>query len=162
MTTGNAWWLNRNFFRTPPFMASSGSCHRRAQPAGGTTVINNPRVSNPIKQAQDHEPHAVFVRRWLLALRRVPDSWLFEPWRMPSELQARCGLRFGVEIAEPLVDIDAATRAAKKKLFELRAQPEVRAAQAQIVDKHGSRKCTVTGSKSSAKKPTAQMMIMEF
>jgi hypothetical protein len=109
-------------------MASSGSCHRRAQPAGGTTVINIPRVSNPIKQTQDHEPHGVFVRRWLLALRRVPDSWLFEPWRMLADLQARCGLRVGVEIAEPLVDIEAATRAAKKRLFELRAQPEVRGA----------------------------------
>lgn len=115
MTTGSAWWLNWNFFRTPPFMASAGSCHRRAQPAGGTTVINIPRVSNPIKQAQDHEPHGVFVRRWLPALRRVPDSWLFEPWRMPADLQARCGLRVGVEIAEPLVDIAAATRAAIKK-----------------------------------------------
>jgi deoxyribodipyrimidine photo-lyase len=131
------------------------------QMQSGTTGINIPRVYNPIKQAQDHDPRGVFVRRWLPALRRVPDSWLFEPWRMPAELQARCGLRVGVEIAEPLVDIEAATRAAKKRLFELRAQPEVRAAIAQIVDKHGPRKRTVTGSKSSAKKPTAQM-ILEF
>jgi len=71
-------------------------------------------VSNPIKQAQDHDPRGVLVRRWLPALRRVPDSWLFEPWLMPAELQVRCGLRVGVEIAEPLVDIEAATRAAKK------------------------------------------------
>ena len=129
---------------------------------GGTTVINIPRVSNPINQAQDHDPSGVFVRRWLPELRRVPDSWLFEPWRMLADLQARCGLRVGVEIAEPLVDIEAATRAAKKRLFELRAQPEVRAAKARIIDKQGSRKRTVTGSKSSAKKLTAQMMILEF
>jgi deoxyribodipyrimidine photo-lyase len=81
---------------------------------GGTTVIKIPRVSNPIKQAQDHDPSGIFVRRWLPELRRVPDSWLFEHWRMPAEFQACCGLRFGVEIAEPLVDIEAATRAAKK------------------------------------------------
>ena len=43
----------------------------------GTTGINTTRVYNPIKQAQDHDPHGVFVRRWLPALRRVPDAWLF-------------------------------------------------------------------------------------
>ncbi len=116
----------------------------------GTTGINATRVYNPIKQARDHDPQGVFVRRWLPALRRVPDSWIFEPWLMPPELQQRCGLRLGIDIAQPVVDLEAATRAAKQRLYALRGQPEVRAAKAAIVDKHGSRKGMPAGWPSAA------------
>jgi deoxyribodipyrimidine photo-lyase len=106
----------------------------------GTTGINVPRIYNPVKQAQDHDPHGHFVRRWLPAMRKVPDSWLFEPWRMPLELQIRYGVTVGHDIAMPLVDLEQATRLAKEKLFGLRSQPAVREAQAAIVEKHGSRR----------------------
>ena len=106
----------------------------------GTTGINVPRIYNPLKQARDHDPHGHFVRRWLPHLRQVPDTWLFEPWRMPVELQVRHGLRPGVDIPLPLVDLEAATRAARARLFARRADPAVRAAKALIVERHGSRK----------------------
>ena len=109
------------------------------QMQAGTTGINTTRVYNPLKQAQDHDPHGHFVRRWLPALRRVPDTWLLEPWRMPASVQAHCGVQVGVDIPVPLVDLAAATREAKARVHALRAQPEVRAARASIVDKHGSR-----------------------
>ena len=105
----------------------------------GTTGINTTRVYNPIKQAQDHDPQGLFVRRWLPALRRVPDVWLLQPWRMPADIQERCGVRVGHEIPAPVVDLEIATREAKARVFALRAQTEVRAAKAAILDKHGSR-----------------------
>ncbi|HMY79560.1 MAG TPA: deoxyribodipyrimidine photolyase, partial [Thauera aminoaromatica] len=71
---------------------------------------------------------------------RVPDTWLFEPWHMPESVQARCGVRVGEDIALPVVDLESATRAAKTRIHALRAQPEVRAAKAAIVERHGSRK----------------------
>ena len=128
-------WLAREFLDYEP-----GIHWSQLQMQSGTTGINTTRVYNPIKQARDQDPQGVFVRRWLPALRRVPDSWIFEPWRMPPELQQRCGLRVGIDIAQPVVDLEAATRAAKQRLYARRGQPEVRAAKAAIVDKHGSRK----------------------
>ena len=114
----------------------------------GTTGINTTRVYNPIKQAQDHDPQGVFVRRWLPALRRVPDTWLLEPWRMPDSVQTACGVRVCANAPAgaadawplPLVDLQTATRAAKDRLHSLSASPEVRAAKAAIVEKHASRK----------------------
>ena len=106
----------------------------------GTTGINIPRIYNPIKQAHDHDPNGHFVRRWLPAMRRVPDTWLFEPWRMPPDLQVRYGVTVGTDIPMPLVDLEVATRQAKLRLFALRAQPGVKAAKAAIVEKHASRK----------------------
>ncbi|MET3135784.1 deoxyribodipyrimidine photo-lyase [Undibacterium sp. GrIS 1.2] len=128
-------WLARQFLDYEP-----GIHWSQMQMQSGTTGINVPRIYNPIKQASDHDPHGRFVRRWLPAMRRVPDSWLFEPWRMPPDVQAACGVQVGVDIAMPVVDIDLATREAKARLFALRTQSGVKSAKAAIVEKHGSRK----------------------
>lgn len=106
----------------------------------GTTGINVTRVYNPVKQAQDHDQEGRFVRHWLPAMQRVPDTWLFEPWKMPAEVQQRVGVQVGVDIPQPLVDLQIATREAKARLHALRAQPGVKAGKAAIVEKHGSRK----------------------
>jgi deoxyribodipyrimidine photo-lyase len=108
-------WLARQFLDYEP-----GIHWSQMQMQSGTTGINTTRVYNPIKQAQDHDPHGHFVRRWLPYMRRVPDMWLFEPWRMPLELQERLNLAVGVgaefDIPEPVVDLQTATREAKAKL----------------------------------------------
>lgn len=112
----------------------------------GTTGINLPRAYNPLKQARDHDPKGRFVRHWLPHLRRVPDAWIFEPWRMPSDLRARHGLA-ETDIPAPPIDLETATREAKARLFALRARPEVKAAKAAIVARHGSRKRSIPASR---------------
>jgi deoxyribodipyrimidine photo-lyase len=138
-------WLAQQFLDYEP-----GIHWSQMQMQSGTTGINAARVYNPIKQAMDHDPKGIFVRRWLPAMRRVPDAWLFEPWRMPANVQEACGLRVGVDIAQPVVDLEQATRRAKQRVFSLRAQPEVRQAKAAIVHKHGSRR------KPPTQRPTRQ------
>jgi deoxyribodipyrimidine photo-lyase len=136
-------WLAREFLDYEP-----GIHWSQLQMQSGTTGINTTRVYNPVKQAQDHDPQGHFVRRWLPALRHVPDTWLFEPWRMPESVQAACGVRVCADAQAgdahtwplPPVDLGTATREAKARLHGLRAQPEVKAAKAAIVHKHGSRK----------------------
>ena len=61
-------------------------------------------------------------------------------------LMAITGARDGApnKVAVAVVDLATATREAKAKLFGLRAQPEVRAGKAAIVEKHASRKKTTT------------------
>ncbi|MBC3872208.1 FAD-binding domain-containing protein [Undibacterium flavidum] len=127
-------WLATQFLDYEP-----GIHWSQMQMQAGTTGINVPRVYNPIKQAHDHDPKGVFVRRWLPAMRKVPDLFLFEPWTMPSDVQAACGIRLGLDIPVPLVDLDAATREAKAKLFAVRGLAEVKAAKSAVVKKHGSR-----------------------
>ena len=121
-------WLATRFLDYEP-----GIHWSQMQMQSGTTGINTTRVYNPIKQAQDHDPHGRFVRRWLPALRQVPDSWLLEPWRMPT------GLLPEVDLPTPPVDLAAATRGAKTRLHERRRDPEVRAGKAAVIDKHASR-----------------------
>ena len=128
-------WLARQFLDYEP-----GIHWSQLQMQSGTTGINTTRVYNPVKQAQDHDPQGVFVRRWLPAMQRVPDTWLFEPWRMPLSVQQQCGVCVGVDIAQPLVDLAQATREAKARLHARRAEPAVKAAQAGVVERHASRR----------------------
>jgi deoxyribodipyrimidine photo-lyase len=127
-------WLARQFLDYEP-----GIHWSQMQMQSGTTGINLPRIYNPLKQARDHDPKGVFVRRWLPYLRAVPDAWIFEPWRMPEALRQRHGLADGV-LPTPPVDLERATRAAKTRLFALRARPEIKSAKAAIIARHGSRK----------------------
>jgi deoxyribodipyrimidine photo-lyase len=127
-------WLAQQFLDYEP-----GIHWSQMQMQSGTTGINIPRIYNPLKQARDHDPKGSFVRRWLPHLRRVPDAWIFEPWRMPAELRTRHGLGES-DLAMPPVDLVAATRAAKERLFALRARPEIKSAKAAIVTRYGSRK----------------------
>ena len=128
-------WLARQFLDYEP-----GIHWPQMQMQSGTTGINTTRVYNPVKQALDHDPQGAFVRQWLPALRRVPDSWLFEPWRMSADVQARCGVRVGQDIAVPPVELADALRESKTRMHALRRQPAVRAAKAAVVERHGSRR----------------------
>lgn len=127
-------WLARQFVDYEP-----GIHWSQLQMQSGTTGINTTRVYNPLKQARDQDPHGVFVRQWLPAMRAVPDTWLFEPWRMPADTQARCGVVVGQAIPAPVVDLDAALRSAKARVHALRARPEVQAGEAAVVERHASR-----------------------
>ena len=128
----------------------------------GTTGINIPRIYNPIKQAHDHDPNGVFVRRWLPALRRVPDTWLLEPWKMPDSLQAQHNVFVGKDLNVPIVELETSTRAAKQKLYALRAQAQVRAAKREVVQKHGSRKRLVNVKQKSVSTPASPQQTFDF
>ena len=116
----------------------------------GTTGINTTRVYNPIKQAQDHDPHGQFVKRWLPHMRHVPQAWLFQPWLMPQTMHSSEGVC--IDIVQPVVDLATATRESKHRLHQLRQTQAVRAGKKEVIDKHASRKKTNVNSKPSLKR----------
>lgn len=152
-------WLARHFLDYEP-----GIHWSQMQMQSGTTGINIPRIYNPIKQAQDHDPKGVFVRKWLPELRRVPDPWIFEPWKIPDDL-IRTGSKVSPpKINAPIVDLEVSTRTAKQKLFERRGRPEVSAEKSAVLHKHGSRKRPVlrTRPKRSTAPPVSPQQTLDF
>ncbi len=126
-------WLATQFLDYEP-----GIHWSQLQMQSGTTGINTTRVYNPIKQAQDHDPHGVFVRRWLPYMRQVPDTWLFEPWLMPGHELSHAAA--SADMPQPLLDLATATRTAKQRLHERRQHTDVKAGKQAVVEKHASRK----------------------
>jgi deoxyribodipyrimidine photo-lyase len=150
-------WLARQFLDYEP-----GIHWSQLQMQSGTTGINIPRIYNPIKQAQDHDPNGMFVRRWLPAMRRVPDTWLLEPWKMPHSLQEQHNVYVSKDLSVPIVELEASTRAAKQKLYALRAQDHVRATKREVVQKHGSRKRPGSVKQKPVSAPASQQQTLDF
>jgi deoxyribodipyrimidine photo-lyase len=106
----------------------------QTQMQSGTTGMNTLRIYSPTKQAKDHDPKGVFIRRWIPELRDLADKWIATPWLRP-ELAG--GYR------QPIVEHTAAVREARAKLASFRRQPGVRAQIGEVMKKHGSRKKTL-------------------
>ncbi len=111
----------------------------QTQMQSGTTGINTLRIYNPVKQAQDHDPRGEFVRHWLPALKNIPDTWIFEPWLMPHNLQLKYGCVLDKDYPMPVLNVDYAIRRARLNLTALRKDDDVRKEAQLIVKKHGSR-----------------------
>ncbi len=109
----------------------------QCQMQSGTTGINTPRIYNPVKQAQDQDPEGRFVRRWVPELARVPDSHIFEPWRLGQSEREQFG---ATAYPEPVVDYQQAAREAKARLGEYRKQPGFREQARAVHQALGSRR----------------------
>ena len=89
----------------------------QVQMQSGTTGINTVRIYNPIKQGQDQDPNGLFTRRWVPELRDIPDAYLHEPWKAPN-----AGQVLGALYPHPIVDPQAAARAARDRVWAVRQQ----------------------------------------
>lgn len=125
-------WLATQFLDYEP-----GIHWSQMQMQSGTTGINTTRVYNPIKQAQDHDPQGKFVKYWLGHMRDIPDTWLFEPWRIPHDPQKPNHGQ--MEHVTPVTDLMSATREAKHLLHQRRQQDPVKAGKKAVLEKHASR-----------------------
>ncbi len=106
----------------------------QVQMQSGTTGINTIRIYNPIKQGLDQDPTGAFTRRWVPELAPVPDPFLQEPWKWTGAP----GL-LGRHYPEPIVDVAAAARAARDRVWGLRRAPGFADEAARVVDRHASR-----------------------
>ncbi|NQW70212.1 MAG: deoxyribodipyrimidine photo-lyase [Betaproteobacteria bacterium] len=151
-------WLATQFLDYEP-----GIHWSQLQMQSGTTGINVTRVYNPIKQAQDHDQKGFFVRRWLPHMRQIPDTWLFEPWKMTHEEQSNVGIYVGKDIPQPVVDITVATKISKDRLHARRNLSEVRAGKKSVVDKHASRAKRADRKNSKVQtKDTSKQLTLDF
>ncbi len=62
------------------------------------------RIYNPALHQERYDPENVYVRRFVPELRRVPDEYAREPWRMPPDVQRQAGCVIGRDYPEPIVD----------------------------------------------------------
>ena len=107
----------------------------QAQMQSGTTGMNTVRIYNPVKQGHDQDPDGIFTRRWVPELADVPDKCLQEPWKWDG-----AGALLGRSYPEPVVDVAAAAKAAREKVWAVRRGDAFRAEAARVVKKHASRK----------------------
>jgi deoxyribodipyrimidine photo-lyase len=125
-------WREPGLFLARQFLDFEPGIHwSQMQMQSGTTGINTVRVYSPSKQAADHDPDGVFVRRW------VPE--------------------YGTpDYPPPIVDERAALKLAKDRLFAARRTEPAREEADSIQAKHGSRRSGLPSTTRRAAEPKAR------
>jgi deoxyribodipyrimidine photo-lyase len=134
-------WRETGLFLARQFLDFEPGIHwSQMQMQSGTTGINTLRMYSPAKQARDHDPQGVFIRRWVPELTRVPLPFLAEPWTMPPSVQYLAACVIGTDYPAPIVDEKSALQQAKDRLYGLRKQDAARLQADAVQARHGSRK----------------------
>lgn len=124
-------WLAKLFLDFEP-----GIHYPQWQMQAGVTGINTVRIYNPVKQGQDNDPDGVFVKTWIPELRNVPINFIHEPWKMSALEQQLYGVAIGKDYPSPIIDLPAAHRYAREKLWGMRSDPLVRQENQRILERH--------------------------
>ena len=112
-------WREPALFLAREFVDYEPAIHyNQMQIHAGTAGAGTMLAYNPVKQAQELDSSAGFVRRWLPALRAVPDAYIFEPWKMPLAVQAACAVAIGTDYPAPLVDHLEEGRRARSRISD--------------------------------------------
>lgn len=96
-------------------------------------------------------------------MRPIPDTWLFEPWKMTPEIQDHLGLQGESHIIKPIVHLEDAIRNAKDRLHSRKKSPSVKAGKQGVIQKHASRSNSMKRGASKKEKVTNhQQLGFEF
>lgn len=79
------------------------------------------RVFNPVTQGRKFDPTGAYVREWVPELRKLPDAWVHEPHRAPTNVLGEVGFRPGVDYPEPIVSLFASRNAALEAYRSIQA-----------------------------------------
>ena len=109
------------------------------QMQSGVTGINTLRMYSPVKQAREHDPNGLFIRRWVPELEGVPLEFLPDPHAMPPLTRLMSGMP-QENYPQPLVNEKKALEGAKTQIYALRALESTRLENARVVQQHASRK----------------------
>mmetsp|Transcript_35689 Transcript_35689/g.54615 ORF Transcript_35689/g.54615 Transcript_35689/m.54615 type:complete len:140 (-) Transcript_35689:7-426(-) len=59
-------------------------------------------VFNTLKQSRDFDKKGEFIKLWCPELKRVPLSYIHDPWNMPETLAETCETEIGEDYPKPI------------------------------------------------------------
>ena len=130
-------WRAGSYHLAQLFLYYEPSIHyTQFQMQAGTTGINTIRMYNPIKQSMDHDPHGIFIKKWLPELSNVPAAQIHEPYKISLMEQAILGIEIGKDYPYPIVDIQQAGKEARKNIWGHKSHETVKQENKRILATH--------------------------
>ena len=106
------------------------------QMQAGETGTNMLRIYNPIKNSLEHDPEAIFIKKWVPELRNLDIPFAHEPYLMTEMEQQFNNFNLGKDYPYPIVDMDTTRKKASDTLWNLRKNKKVRQESERILKKH--------------------------
>ncbi len=110
------------------------------QMQAGTMGVNTIRTYNPIKQSKDHDPQGIFIKKWIVALKNVPENLIHEPWMMTEMDQLLYQCKIGITYPLPIINLTTAATYARVHLWETKKSERVQKNNERILAIHTKRK----------------------
>ncbi|HEV2907692.1 MAG TPA: deoxyribodipyrimidine photo-lyase [Candidatus Eremiobacteraceae bacterium] len=109
---GLDWRMGRDVWMDEYLAADEALCDGNWQwLAGvGSDQAAYPRIYNPEKQARQFDAQAVYLRRWVPELRKLPTAAALAPWRMDRQHQIELSFFTPDQYPQPIVDHELAAR----------------------------------------------------
>lgn len=137
--THNLWqpWQEATTHLSQMFLDFEPGIHfPQLQMQAGETGINMLRIYNPIKNSLEHDPNAVFIKKWVPELKDLDTAFAHQPYLMTEMEQQFYNFKLGVNYPHPIIDIDTTRRKASDAFWEMRNNKLVKSESARILKKH--------------------------
>ena len=130
-------WQNASVHLSRQFLDFEPGIHfPQLQMQAGETGINNLRIYNPTTNSLNHDPDAVFIKKWVPELADLDTPFVHEPYLMTELEQAFYNFRLGINYPKPIVDLKVNRKKASDILWNMKKNPLVRRESLRILKRH--------------------------
>jgi deoxyribodipyrimidine photo-lyase len=134
----NLWqdWRELHFLARQFLDYEPGIHYPQLQMQSGVTGINTIRIYNPIKNSEDHDTEAVFIKQWIPELVKIPAHLIHDPWKLSLMDQQLYECEIGKDYPYPIVDIEETRKYASEKVWQYQKNDDVKTEGERILNKH--------------------------
>ena len=137
--THNLWqpWQEATVHLSQMFLDFEPGIHfPQLQMQAGETGINMLRIYNPIKNSLEHDPEAIFIKKWVPELNQLDTPFAHQPSIMTEMEQEFYNFKIGVNYPYPIVDLESTRNKAGDTLWNLKRDKIVIEEGTRILKKH--------------------------